>query len=274
MSVFPQHIEELLRWLETSPELRAMLRSLLLSEELLALPGTVQKLAAAEKRLTEQLRGFQATTERVITALAQRIDQLATRVEAQIAALSERMEQVEAQIAALVERMGQAEQRLDELEQLMERVEQRLDRVEHDLARLKGLVLPLAVERRIGGLFRPLLRSARLVSDEELTRLVDEAEDRGFLSESEAEQLLAADLVVRGRDLHDRARQISVACEVSWGVGPRDVTRAKERAAILTRIGYQALPAIRGAWITPEGEAERDGVAFLLAPESFFDDAS
>jgi len=398
LSAYPEHIEEFLRLLESSPEFRAAVRALLLPEELLRLPELVRSLATAQERLTDHLATFQQTVEQALAGLAARIDELATRVESQIEALTQRMDRVEAQIEALTARMDRVEaqiealtQRIDDLTVRMERVEaqiealthrmerveaqiealtqrvgdltqrmerveaqiealtqrmerveaqiealtqrmerveaqiealtqrmerveaqiealtqrmerveaqiealtqrmerveaqiealtQRVDdltvrmgRVERDLGRLKGLVLPLLVERRFGGLFRKVVRRPRVLTNEDLTRLVEDAVDAGLLSELEAEQLLLADLVIEGRETNGSERLVYLVCEISWGVGPSDVQRARERAAILERIGRRpARAVVLGTWLTREGEELLADAAFVPIPESFFD---
>ena len=384
MSAYPEHIEEFLRLLESSLEFRAAVRALLLPEELLRLPELVRSLATAQERLTDHLATFQQTVEQALAGLAARIDELATRVESQIEALTQRMDRVEAQIEALTARMDRVEaqiealtQRIDDLTVRMERVEaqiealthrmerveaqiealtqrvgdltqrmerveaqiealtqrmerveaqiealtqrmerveaqiealtqrmerveaqiealtqrmerveaqiealtQRVDdltvrmgRVERDLGRLKGLVLPLLVERRFGGLFRKVVRRPRVLTNEDLTRLVEDAVDAGLLSELEAEQLLLADLVIEGRETNGSERLVYLVCEISWGVGPSDVQRARERAAILERIGRRpARAVVLGTWLTREGEELLADAAFVPIPESFFD---
>ncbi|MCX7622912.1 MAG: ATP-binding protein [Thermomicrobium sp.] len=338
MSPYSQLMEEFLRLLQESPEFRAIVRSMLLSEELLALPDIVRALATAQQELAEHLRAFQESTERAIAAVAARqaettaqiaaltdrmerveqqieaLTQRMDRVEAQIEALTHRMERVEAQIEALTQRMDRVESQIEALTHRMERVEAqiealtqrmeqveaqvaslteqmrevarqieqltarmhdfeiRLERVERDLGRLKGLVLPLVVERRFGGLFRKIVRRPRVLTSEELTRLVEDAEDAGLLSEVEAEQLLLADLVLEGRDATDSGQPIYVVCEISWGVGPTDVMRARQRAALLERIGQRpARPAVLGTRLTKEGEELLADMVFVAVPESFFD---
>ena len=331
MSAYPKHIQDFLHLLETSPEFRALVRSLLLSEELLQLPDLVRSLAATQERLAQQLESFQQAVERAlaavsaqqaetaaqIAALVDRMEQVeqqqaATteqirqltasmeRVEAQIEALTERMERVEAQIGALTERMERVEAQIEVLTARMERVEaqiealteqmqqmaaqiaaltermqdfeRRLERVERDLGRLKGLVLPLVVERRFGGLFRKILRRPRVLPSEELTRLVEDGADAGLLDEREAEQLLLVDLVLEGRDATDGGEPIYVVCEISWGVGISDILRARERAALLERVARRPVrPAVLGTWLTREGEEALADVTYVAVPESFFD---
>jgi archaellum component FlaC len=373
VSAYPKHIQDFLHLLETSPEFRALVRSLLLSEELLQLPDLVRSLAATQERLAQQLESFQQAVERAlaavsaqqaetaaqIAALVDRMEQVeqqqaATteqirqltasmerveaqiealtarmeRVEAQIEALTERMERVEAQIGALTERMERVEAQIEALTARMERVEaqiealtarmerveaqiealtarmerveaqiealteqmqqmaaqiaaltermqdfeRRLERVERDLGRLKGLVLPLVVERRFGGLFRKILRRPRVLPSEELTRLVEDGADAGLLDEREAEQLLLVDLVLEGRDATDGGEPIYVVCEISWGVGISDILRARERAALLERVARRPVrPAVLGTWLTREGEEALADVTYVAVPESFFD---
>jgi len=387
VSAYPKHIQDFLHLLETSPEFRALVRSLLLSEELLQLPDLVRSLAATQERLAQQLESFQqaveralasvsaqqaetatqiaalvermaqveqqqaATTEQIrqltvsmerveaqiealtarmerveaqIEALTERMERVEAqiealtarmerveaqiealtarmeRVEAQIEALTARMERVEAQIEALTERMERVEAQIEALTARMERVEaqieslteqmqqmaaqiaaltermqdfeRRLERVERDLGRLKGLVLPLVVERRFGGLFRKILRRPRVLSSEELTRLVEDGADAGLLDEREAEQLLLVDLVLEGRDATDGGEPIYVVCEISWGVGISDILRARERAALLERVARRPVrPAVLGTWLTREGEEALADVTYVAVPESFFD---
>ncbi len=317
MSAYPKHIQDFLHLLETSPEFRALVRSLLLSEELLQLPDLVRSLAATQERLAQQLESFQQAVERAlaavsaqqaetaaqIAALVDRMEQVeqqqaATteqirqltasmerveaqiealtarmeRVEAQIEALTARMERVEAQIEALTEQMQQMAAQMAALTERMQDFERRLERVERDLGRLKGLVLPLVVERRFGGLFRKILRRPRVLPSEELTRLVEDGADAGLLDEREAEQLLLVDLVLEGRDATDGGEPIYVVCEISWGVGISDILRARERAALLERVARRPVrPAVLGTWLTREGEEALADVTYVAVPESFFD---
>ena len=60
-----------------------------------------------------------------------------------------------------------------------------------------------------------------------------------------------ADLVVQGRRREDGA-EVALLVEVSWGIGPHDVERAAERAALLTRAGFSVLPVVAGRMITSE----------------------
>jgi archaellum component FlaC len=231
----------------------------------------IEALTARMERVEAQIEALTARMERVeaqIEALTARME----RVEAQIEALTARMERVEAQIEALTEQMQQMAAQIAALTERMQDFERRLERVERDLGRLKGLVLPLVVERRFGGLFRKILRRPRVLPSEELTRLVEDGADAGLLDEREAEQLLLVDLVLEGRDATDGGEPIYVVCEISWGVGISDILRAREQAALLERVARRPVrPAVLGTWLTREGEEALADVTYVAVPESFFD---
>ncbi|MCS7294832.1 MAG: hypothetical protein NZ761_05500 [Dehalococcoidia bacterium] len=83
---------------------------------------------------------------------------------------------------------------------------------------------------------------------------------------------MLADLVIEGRETNGSERLVYLVCEISWGVGPSDVQRARERAAILERIGRRpARAVVLGTWLTREGEELLADAAFVPIPESFFD---
>src|SRR5262245_63838910 len=80
-------------------------------------------------------------------------------------------------------------------------------------------------------------------------------------SEEERDKIAEADLIVRGKD-RKTGTDIYLVLEVSWGVGPSDIERAAERAALLTKLGTPALPAVRSEEITREAreKAQAKGV--------------
>jgi len=163
LSAYPEHIEEFLRLLESSLEFRAAVRALLLPEELLRLPELVRSLATAQERLTDHLATFQQTVEQALAGLAARIDELATRVESQIEALTQRMDRVEAQIEALTARMDRVEaqiealtQRIDDLTVRMERVEAQIEALTHRMERVEAQIE--ALTQRVGDLTQRMER--------------------------------------------------------------------------------------------------------------------
>jgi hypothetical protein len=120
-----------------------------------------------------------------------------------------------------------------------------------DVGELKGDSLERRYRERAVAYFGRLLRRVRILSLEDLAVLLDEAVERGALSEAEAQSVTWTDLVVQGRRRQD-GTEATLVVEVSWGVGPQDVERAAARAALLTRAGLAALPVVAGRSITAE----------------------
>src|SRR5438105_10016240 len=80
--------------------------------------------------------------------------------------------------------------------------------------------------------FGRLIRRPHVLTSDELITLVENARDSGILSDADAQALYEADVIVRGRRAEDRT-EVYLVVEVSWGVGPHDVERAAQRAALL-----------------------------------------
>jgi hypothetical protein len=98
-----------------------------------------------------------------------------------------------------------------------------------------------------------LLQRLHVLSGDELTALLEEAITQQRLSEDEADDILQADVVMRGRRRED-GTEVYAVVEVSWGIGLTDVERAARRATLLARTGRPALPVVAGFWMTPEAQ--------------------
>jgi len=243
-----------------------------------ALAARVDELAEAQRRTEERLDALAARVEELATAqrrteerlqqLTARVDGLAARVD-ELAEAQRRTEERLDALAARVEELATAQRRTEEgLEQLTARVSVlagAMQRMADDLGRLKGWSLEERARRKAHALFRRLIRRPRLVAEEQFAQLVDDAQDQGTLSPEEADRLIEADVVVRGQEPDDRS-EVYLIAEVSWGIGVKDVQRARERAALARRIGLPAQPVVVGTWVTPEAERliQHDGTLVLL----------
>jgi len=207
---------DLARLLEQRPEWRAELRRLLLPDEVLSLPQTVQALAGQVQALAEEVRAL---------VEAQR------RIEEQIAALAEAQTALTGDVQLLTKRV---------------------DSLSQDVGYLKGITLELRYRDRAPAYFRRLARRLRVLPAHELDALLDEAVQAGKLAEAEADEIMEADIVVRGRRRREDEAEVYLVAEVSWGVGPHDVERAAERAALLAKAGLLTIPVVAGKVITYE----------------------
>ncbi len=220
-----------------------------------ALTQRVNDLTVRMERVEAQIEALTQRMERVeaqIEALTQRVNDLTVRmerVEAQIEALTQRMERVEAQIEALTQRVNdltvrmerveaQIEaltQRVNDLTVRMERVEATLKKHGDELSRIKGIVMELRFEKGAIPLLRRDFRRVRVLSTQEWSDLLDEAEEAAILTLEEIEEVSRLDGVVEAYRRADR-QPVVIAVEVS-AVGDRhDVERAARRADLLSRL--------------------------------------
>lgn len=84
------------------------------------------------------------------------------------------------------------------------------------------------------------------------------------LSESEVEELMRVDVLLRGQ-MRRRPDQpeVWIVMEVSAVIDRTDVERARRRAALLQQAGYRAIAAVAGERLT-EGAERRIGEAPII----------
>jgi hypothetical protein len=222
MAFTVQEFHDLVELLTQHPEWRGELRRLVLTEELLTLPQIVRDLAEAQRR-TEQ----------------------------QVAQLVEAQRRTEQQVAQLTQQVAQLTQQVVQLVEAQRRTERQISRLQDDVGDLKGIVLEERYRHHAFAYFSRLVRRTHTFTEGELVALLEEAVAGGRLSEDGMDEIVRADVVVRGHR-RDSAGEIYLVVEVSWGVGPRDVERAVRRAALLAQTGLQTMPVVAGERITDE----------------------
>jgi hypothetical protein len=226
MSFTVEDFHDLVRLLEERPEWRREMRRLVLTDELLSLPEQIAELRTHTEQRFQELAAAQRRTEEQISTLSVQVTELAAaqrRTEERVSTLS-------TQLSTLVE------------------VVQTLST---DVAELKGKSLEAEYRSKVSAYFGRLVRRVHLLSQDELATLLEDAVDRGELSEDQLEDVVLADVIVRGKRRGDGA-DVFLVVEVSWGVGLHDVERAVRRAALLAQIGTPAWPVVAGKWITPD----------------------
>jgi hypothetical protein len=224
-----EEFRDLLRILEERPEWRAELRRLVLTDELLTLPELVRALAEAQRHTEDRMASL----------------------EDRFAALIETQQRTEAQIAVLVEAQRRTEQQIVALTEAQRHTDQRMAHLTNDMAEVKGLILERRYHDRAFAYFAPLIRRTRVLPGDEIEPLLEGAVQQGQLSEAEANDIILADLILRGRRREDNS-EVYLVVEVSWKVDPYDVERAVRRATLLSRIGLQATPVVAGKEIIEE----------------------
>ena len=123
-----------------------------------------------------------------------------------------------------------------------------------DVGELKGQGLEGAYRAKGHAYFSRVIRWPHVLTSDELVTIIENARDRGTLSETEARELYEADVVVRGKRPED-GTDVYLVVEVSWGVGLYDVERAAQRAMLLSHTGLTTIPAVAGKTILLEAAA-------------------
>ena len=298
MAFTVEDVQDLVRLLDEQPEWRAVVRRQLLSDEFLALPEQIAQQRTDIQRIEEQVAEVRLRTERVEEQIAE-LRLRTERIEEQIAELRLRTERIEEQIAELRLRTERIEEQIAELRLRTERIEAQIveqrretdrrfqqvedqiaaltrtvDTLRDDVGELKGDSLERRYRERASAYFGRLLRRTRVVTDAELHELLDNAVERGLITDDESDEVTWADAIVRGRRRGDRAQVVAVA-EVSWGVGIKDVERARRRSDLLAKLGFITLPVVGGKAVTREAAelAREQGVwqlfdGRLVAPDT------
>ncbi|MCS7157958.1 MAG: hypothetical protein N0A16_09550 [Blastocatellia bacterium] len=133
---------DLVRILEKHPEWQAELRRLILTEELLALPGLVRELADAQRQVVEQLL-ILGQQVRALAEIQQRTEERISALEEQVRALAEaqrrteeRVSTLEEQVRALAEAQRRTEEQVHALAEAQRRTEERVSTLEEQVRAL------------------------------------------------------------------------------------------------------------------------------------------
>ena len=229
-------LDALLAALKSDPAARDAIRREVLTEDLLALPGQVERLAAHTDALFAEV-GI------ALAGLASRMDQLTARMHQ----LTARMDQLASWMDQLTEAQAQTE---DTLARLIARV----DVMGGEVSSLLGadyerevLASPDGVEEAVGAAFG----TVRPLTGEELTAHLSKAISEGRVTPQAARDVRRAN----GVFLWDQGPNDSpVYCvvEASVTAQARDVERAQRRAAQLALTGVQTVPVVLGIRPAPE----------------------
>ncbi len=234
-------VRDLVRLLDERPEWRAEVRRQILTDEFLALPGQVAEQRRDIQRIEEQIAEQRLEMERRFQRIEEQIAQQRIETEQRFQRIEERM----------VEQRRETDRRFRQVEDQIAALTRTVDTLVNDVGELKGDSLERRYREKAPAYFGRLLRRAHVLTSDELDELLDDAVERGVLTEDEYHEVLWADAIVRGRRRSDRAPVVAVA-EVSWGVGIKDVERAVRRADLLARLDITTLPVVGGKAVTRE----------------------
>ncbi len=141
-------------------------------------------------------------------------------------------------------RLTKAEQQVVELIAERESLTDQIDDLRRTQATLKERVAEQQCRARATALFGSILKHGREATNQ-IGAMLHGARKDGLISEEELERVLASDLIWEGMSLIS-PKPVTLVVEVSWLVENNDVNRAVERAAVLRRLGINAVAVAVG----------------------------
>lgn len=199
----------------------------------------------------EQLRELILTTE--LIELPRKFEELLRRVE-----------KIEADVEILKQDVEILKQDVAILKQDVAILKQDMAYLKGEFGRFKGSDFERRVRERFAAYFGAILKRGRLVSQEQLMALVDDAEEAGQLSAEERQQAFLIDALVEGL-IRRSDKPVVLAIEVSVTAYPEDLERASRRAAVLAKVfGKEVIPTVVAAQAEASLEAAAQEAGILL----------
>ena len=232
--------DDLLEIVNTHPEWRRKLVKALFPE--IDLPKALQELVESNRLMRTQLGN--------IDARLGRIEEWQGHTDTRLAHIEEWQGRADERFNRIDARFDGIDKRFDGMDARFERMEVRQNYMERDLADLKGYNYESNFKSKADAIFGLLLRRGHDVRQEILSQL-ESAGDAGQITESDYEQVLVADLLWNGRS-KATSDNLFLVIEISWFAEQSDIDRAINRAAVLRKLGLQAIPVVAAkVWSEP-----------------------
>ncbi len=226
---------DLVKLLEQQPSWRAEMRRLLLTDDILRLPKTVEDLAATVDQFARSTEERFRQVEKTLADLAATVEQFARSTE-------ERFRQVEKALADLAAAQQRTEQRLEELAAAQQRTEQRLEELAAAQQRTEQRLEELAAAQQRTEQRLDELAAAQQRTSEQVARLQNII---GVTVEEEAAAVLRVVLEEKGYRILAEALYLRLNGDVDVAQQVED-TQGRRLWAVLeakTRLGWQAVEA-------------------------------
>lgn len=226
-------ISDLVRILREHPEWLNAVRELVLTEEVIRLPETVAQLAATVEEFARQ-------TAEQFRLVNERLDRLETD-----------MAEVKSDVAELKSDVAELKSDMVGVKAEQSRTNRRLDRMENQINELRGDVMEITAAKRIVptviqrlGLYHcdTIIGPGMLLSQERIND-IRQAEMDGVIERNSDQEIAQVDFLLRGRRSADN-EPVWVVIEASVRIDQHDVTRARNRAGILTAVYHEPAVAV------------------------------
>jgi archaellum component FlaC len=271
---------DLTKLLREKPEWLEELRRLVLTDELLALPRKFEehdkRLEEHDKKLDDLSQKFEGFVVNEFKPLKSKVEKIESDVEvlkrdvktlkADVEVLKQDVKTLKADVEVLKQDVGSLKADVEVLKQDVktlkadvevlkqdvktlkadvEVLKQDVKMLKSDVADLKGESFERRVRERAPSYFGRLIKGCKTLSAQEVAKVLEDAVDKGLISEDEKESALELDVVVTGLSKKQDRQEVVVACEVSVTAHSDDIERAFERASILSRaFAKQCIPVV------------------------------
>lgn len=240
MSLQINTFDDLLEIVNTHPEWRRKLVKALFPE--IDLSKALQELVESNRLMRAQLGN--------IDARLGRIEEWQGYSDTRLAHIEEWQGRADERFNRIDARFDGMDKRFDGMDKRFERMEVRQNYMERDLADLKGYNYESNFKSKADAIFGLLLRRGHDARQGILSQL-ESAGEAGQITESDYEQVLAADLLWNGRS-KATSDNLFLVIEISWFAEQSDIDRAINRTAVLRKLGLQAIPVVAAkVWSEP-----------------------
>lgn len=189
-----------------------------------------------------------------VQAALERVAEAQEATEAELRLLIDQVRELAGRVDQLAEAQRRTEERIVALVTQMTAMASRVNRMDGQLGNLVGRTLEQEYRERAHAYFDDLLAGIRVLSPDDVARLLDAALTRGAISRADRRDALYADVILHGRRPSDQAETYLVA-EVSASISGLDTARATRRSDTLKRAtGLPVVAAVAGERIHPDAD--------------------
>ncbi|MDE2785078.1 MAG: hypothetical protein OXL37_00290 [Chloroflexota bacterium] len=283
-------ITEMLNAMEQNPDIADVFRTRILGDdfkEITELLLAVLDFQDATSELVSKSSDLSMSTARVIAAVQTRqrgSEDAIAGLQHEQEAMQSAIANVRADIESMAANQSRMEEAIGQLQSDVATLKSDVSTLKSDMTHVRGRLDNLAgasyefkVQKNLGSIAGQHLRlrrtrtlkGPRTDDDQDLRERVDDAEDRGIITESENHDMWLLDLIFSGQRREDRA-EVLVAVEISITAGDDDISRAKERAETLYKAtDTKTIPVVIAEHIDQERQEadEQAGVFIIPVPE-------
>ena len=239
-------------------------RELILTEDLINLP----------QRFNEFVKRFEDFVQKEFRPLVKRVDKMEKRldrVESDVKVLKKDVKELKKDVrvlkqdvAGLKKDVAGLKQDVAGLKKDVAGLKKDVKVLKQDVGKLKGESLERRVRDRSASYFGRVLKRIRLIDNNKLADMLEDAVDQGIISEDEKMQVLRADGVLKGKRKED-GEEVWIVFEVSYVIDKHDIERARKRAAIFQKVvDKDVLPAVVGEeYVISKEQIEKQGIVAI-----------